>query len=111
MEYNISVEDGNYYKAAVKLIDCISGLNLTKFETTIVVSMLENKLYKINPETRMMLIKKLNKDQYNINNYIKKLKDKKVLVGVNKDIYLNKGILEAISDKKLIIRLNVHDNN
>lgn len=108
MEYPFKVNKDNYIKAAVNLINCIGSMNLTKFELDIIITMLQYKAYKLNNNTRTILRENLNKDRFNLNNYLKRLKDKKILLKVNNEVILNPGIIEAINDEELIIRVNVN---
>lgn len=111
MEYPITLTKDKYLKAAVSLINCISSLNLTDFELDIVTMMLKHKAYKLNNNTRTILRETLGKDRFNLNNYLKRLKDKKVLLKGDKEFMLNPGIIEAINGEELIIKLNVHKDN
>lgn len=111
MEYPFKVSKEKYIEAAVSLINCISSLNLTVFELNIVTTMIKNNVLVVNASTRTLLRNSLSKDRFNLNNYLKRLRDKKVLIKKDKDLHLNPGILEAINDGELIIRLNVNKDN
>lgn len=115
MEYVIPPVKGvyltkeNYYRAVLGIFNYFSGL--TSFEMDIIVTMLVNNQLTIDRPTRKLLRDKLNKDKFNLNNYIKRLKIKNVLIDVEDKTVLNPSILEAIKDKEINIKFNVNPNS
>ena len=111
MEYNIPVERKDYYKAILMVINF--NLNLSNLEMDILSILLNNGLTVVNIDARDLLRKELNKDKFITNNYIKRLRDKGVLLSndKNKDLNINPNILSIIKDGKISFEFEIHETN
>jgi len=105
----IPVKKNSYYKGALSILNF--SLGLTELEIDIVATLLHNKIYIIDSNARDLLRKVLNKDKYNTNNYIAKLKSKKILGTKpnDKNLYLDPGIIEATKDSKITFDFIVYE--
>ncbi len=111
MEYPIKVNKYNIYKSILTLINF--KLGLSEMEIDMIATVFKYNFNKIDGEARDILRKALDKDQYNINNYIKRLKAKGVFVETDKKLYLNpnlKANVENIVESKEIKFKFVTDN-
>ena len=109
MQRIIPVSKENYNKAAIKLLNCF--LNMSEYELSIIVGMLNNNISSLNKNTRAQIVKTLNLNTMSFNNYIKKLKDKGTLVG-KKALTINPNILSMIDggEINIVIKCNDKDN-
>lgn len=109
MQKIIPVSKENYNKAAIKLLNCF--LNMSEYELSIIVGMLNNNINSLNKNTRAQIVKTLNLNTMSFNNYIKKLKDKGTLVG-KKELTINPNILLMIDggEINIVIKCNDKDN-
>lgn len=105
MNYPIKVTKDKYYKAALSLMNCF--LKLTDFELDLIITMLNNNIKTISKESRNRLRGLLNKDAFTLNNYIKRLKDKKALIEVNDELVINPNILKSVEDTELNVKIYV----
>jgi len=108
MQRIIPVSKENYNKAAIKLLNCF--LNMSEYELSIIVGMLNNNISSLNRRTRAHLVKTLNLNTMSFNNYIKKLKDKKTLIG-SKELTINPNILSMIEGGEVNIVIKCNDKN
>jgi len=106
MEYNIKISRDKYNLAALKVINCF--LNLTSYELDIVTKMLDNNIDILDTKSRSKIRNLTGKNYATTNNYIKRLKDKKVLIDSDKGLVLNKNIVNPISDKEIKIKFDVN---
>jgi predicted transcriptional regulator len=96
----MKVTKSTYYRSMLTILN--SMLNLTDMELDIMATLLENKITIVDSRAREILRLKLNKDKFNINNYIRKLLNKNVLY-VNEDkISVNPHIIESVKENKLV---------
>ena len=105
MEYNIPVKQENYTKAILKVINIF--MDLTNYELNIITQIIDQDIKMLNRVCRKILIEKLETDSYTLNNYIKKLKDKGVLVTTKYGLELNPNIINSIKDNKITITFNI----
>lgn len=105
----IPVKKDNYYKGALTILNF--SLGLTELEIDIVATLLHNRIYVIDSDARDTIRKVLNKDKFNTNNYIAKLKSKKILGSKpnDKNLYLDPGIIEATKDNKIIFDFIIYE--
>ena len=108
MEYNVPVLKKNYTLAVLKVINCFVGL--TDYELDIISKMIDNDISVINKVTRVKIRELTGKDVGTTNNYIKKLKDKKVLLEVSEGLILSESILAPVRDGNIEIKFNVNQN-
>lgn len=106
MNYDIPISKEKYTLAALKVINCF--LDLTTYELEIVSKMLDNNIQVLDTKGRMIIRRLTGKNTATTNNYIKRLKDKKVLIPTEKGLKLNHNITNPISDKEINIKFNVN---
>lgn len=108
MEYNLNTKKENYHLGILKVVNCF--LKMSNFELDIIVKMLDNDIKSITKETRKQLRDLVgDKSIQNTNNYIKKLKDKNILMlNEYNQLTINNQILKVVEDKELIFRFNVN---
>ena len=103
----VPIKKDKFYKAALKLINCFIG-NLTEYELDIISTMLNYRITKLNKETRAYVKGVLKSDTAVFNNYIKRLKDKGVLVDNEGELELSKGIVNAVAKDEITIKFDVN---
>lgn len=110
MEVNLKLDKDNFYKGVLQLMNF--SLNLSNVEIDIISTMLKNKLSMVNISTREVLRISLDKSKENINNNIKRLKDKGILIVKpgTKVLYLDPGLSNLIGEDKVLINIS-NDNN
>lgn len=106
MERTISISKDKYYKAMLNVMSRL--INLTKFEIELISTMFSHNIKILNKVTRLDLRLLLDTSEYNLNNYIKKLKAKKVLLQTEDGLELNQTIKEAVEDKSITINFNTN---
>lgn len=101
MEHKISVTDKSYHKAILQIYNF--NLKLSDFELDIISTMLTYGMLEINPDTKEIIRKVLDKDKFITNNYIKRLKDKGVLLPKEdqRGYTLNPNIANLTKDNKI----------
>ncbi len=111
MEHKIPVTKEGYCKAMLLLMNFT--LNLRKFEIDIMTVILSHGIEQVTTDTRDLIRKILNKDKFNTNNYINRLKAKGILLPTSEDrvLQVNPSILDLIKDKKVSFEFVIHDNN
>jgi hypothetical protein len=108
MEYKIPISNKDYYKAMLMVLNF--NLKLSELEMDILCTMLNNGMYEVNIDTREVIRKVLDKDKFMTNNYIKRLRNKQVLLdkqGSNRVYYINPIIMNIINDRKVSFEFNV----
>jgi len=81
LKLNLPLEDKN--KTIIKMINPIIG-NLTSKEVEILLVIADKQIKVLDKNARTDVRMFLNMDKFNFNNYIKKLKEKKILIPVDK---------------------------
>ena len=101
MEHKIPVTKDSYYKAMLLIMNF--SLKLRKFEIDILSVLLSNGIEQVNTDARDLIRKVLNKDKFNTNNYINRLKSKGILLPTSEErvFQINPSILEIVKDKKV----------
>lgn len=99
-----------YNREVLKSLSFI--FNLSDLELDILVAMLNNNYTVINIDSREMIRKVLNKDKYLTNNYIKRLRDKQVLLDKmgSKMFYINPIILDILKEGEVVFKFKINDN-
>lgn len=101
MELNIPILEKN--KILVKMISPIVG-NLTSKEIDILTIILDKKISILDKNTRTDVRMSLNMGKFNFNNYIQKLKEKKIILVVDKlTLEINPTILNILKQESLSI--------
>lgn len=106
MQQQFKLPADKYHKSILTVMNCF--LHLSEIEIEILSEILKNNITVINTDSRKILQKSLNKKEHNLNNYIKRLKDKKVLLESNEGYIVDPGIIESVSDKKVLIEFDVY---
>lgn len=102
MEYNIPIKEDGLYNAILMIMDPI--LNLSNQERHTLVQVLKTGYPYITTETREYLREVTGMNSFNLNNNIKRLKDKQILVPVAKRVLaINENILLMVSEPRLTI--------
>ncbi len=106
MEYNIPINTKDYHLAMLKTMNCF--LKLSKFQMEIICIILEDENKILTTDLRKLIRDITGKGIATTNNYIKKLKDKKVLLETEEGMVLNSTILNVMEDKEVIIRFKIN---
>lgn len=104
MELKIPVKEGAETKTMLKIVNCFIN-NLTDVELDIVSEMINKGYTTLSKNNRSELRSSLNMDKYLFNNYVKYLKDKKVLYLNEEILTLNPNIVRLTSDNQITIIL------
>lgn len=107
MKYPITVKRENYYKDMLTAINCF--LNLTKQEINILSVLLTNNMTELTEDSRSIIRETMNKSSFNINNYIKRLKNKGVFIPIEGKYIVNPSLLESLSTGEIHIQFNIKD--
>lgn len=103
MEYNLNIIKESYNLAVLNILNCF--LKHTDTELNILACMLDNNIEAIKTENREFIASKLDMNVLNLNNYIKRLKDKGSLT---KDLSINPNVIMALQDKSLTFKFHVN---
>ena len=106
MIQNIPISKTGYNKAMLKALN--GFLDLTDFEMEILTCMLNREINTLNRENRLEVRLELNKSECTFNNYIKKLKDKSLLISNEQGLIINPVILSSNKDKEITFKFNVN---
>lgn len=102
MEYNIPIKEDGLYNAILLIMDPI--LNLSNQERHTLVQVLKTGYPYVTTETREYLREVTGMNTFNLNNNIKRLKDKQILIPVAKRVLaINENILLMVSEPRLTI--------
>ena len=99
----IPVSKEGFNKAAIKLLNCF--LDMSEYEITIIVGMLNNNITSLTTKTRAELVEKLSLKTMSFNNYIKRLKDKGTLMEKDKGLIINPNITMLINNGEVNITI------
>ena len=103
MEFKLKLPIANKNKLMIEMINPIIG-NLTSKEIEILVVIANKQISVIDKNTRTDIRMALDMDKFNFNNYIKKLKEKKVLKQVDKlTLSVNPNLLHILKHDSLNI--------
>ncbi len=105
MERKITISKERYYKAMIKVINCF--LNLTEYEIELISNMFVYNIKTLDKNSRSILRKALGTSEQSFNNYVKRLKDKKILIDSKSGLGLNPTIEDAIKDEQVTIKFDV----
>lgn len=109
METRIPVTKDSIYKAILMLGNVPFNLNLSKLEIDIVSTWLQYKVYVIDISARDLIRKVLDKDKFNTNNYIRRLKDKGIIVHADdsKKLYLNPKLAQIVNTDTITFKFDI----
>lgn len=96
MEFKIPVTKEGLTKAILMVLNF--KLNLTSHEIDVLSIMINHKIDVIDTSTRELLRKIMDKNKFDINNYIKQLKGKKIILVEDKLLYLNPAITKLVDN-------------
>lgn len=99
MIYSIQIPTDKYKEEILKFLVLNTGL--TKSEFNVLLELINLGLDYVDGESRNYLRNTLNKSEHNINNYIMKLKEKKVLIETIDGLIINPNIITMINDREL----------
>lgn len=103
MEFKLNLPILQKTKYLIQMLNPIMG-NLTDTEIDILVVIADKQISIINKDTRTEVRMTLNMDKFNFNNYIKKLKEKKVLIEINRlSLKVNPNILHILKHDSINI--------
>lgn len=105
----IPIKKEHYHKGVLNILNF--SLGLTDLEIDIVATLLKHGITVIDSDARDLIRKALNKDKFNTNNYILKLK-KKGIIGMrpnDKNLYLNTGLIEAVKDNRITFDFLIYE--
>ena len=103
MEFKLNLPITQKTKYLIQMLNPIMG-NLTNTEIDILVVIADKQISIIDKDTRTDIRMFLNMDKFNFNNYIKKLKEKKVLIEVNRlSLKVNPNILHILKHDSINI--------
>lgn len=108
MEMTIPISQRKYYKSMLTVVSSLIPGGLTAFEIHILANMFMNNIRILNKITRLDLRLLLDTSEYNFNNYIKKLKSKRVLLETEEGLELNPNISNALEDKTITIEFDIN---
>lgn len=108
MEYKVPVKKEHYYKAILLIFNQL-GLNLTDLELDIIANIL-TRGKGLTKDLRRTVREQLDISTHTLNNYIKRLKDKGVLIKEKDILKLNPQLEDRVKDNKVHITFEVYDN-
>lgn len=105
----IPIKKDQFHKGILTILNF--SLGLTELEIDIVATLLKNNITIIDSDARDLIRKVLNKDKFNTNNYILKLKKKRILGSKpnDKNLYLDPGLIEAVRDNKITFDFIIYE--
>ena len=109
MNYPININKESYHKAMLMILNF--KLNLSNMEIDMLSTLLKNGITIIDTDARDLIRKVLNKDKFITNNYIKRLRNKHVLLSKDNDkkLYINPSILEIVKDREVSFKFEIHE--
>ena len=107
MKYTIPVKQENYNRSALEVLNCF--LKLTEFEKEILSQMLTTNIKVINTKTRQDLITLLDTDYFTLSNYIKKLKDKELLITTPYGLAIAPNLINSLDSKEITITFKIQN--
>jgi hypothetical protein len=102
--YTVNLPKEQLNKAKLRLINCF--LKLTDKELDILCMILDDKQYVLTRSYRRGLIQRLKTTNYNFNNYIQRLKYKKVLTADEDNVKVNDSLLKVLGSDTLTFKFN-----
>lgn len=108
MNRTIKISKDKYYKAALTIVN--SFLGLTTYELNIVVNMLKYDIKTLTTESRIKLRELTKSNVHSFNNYIKRLKDKEVLIETSYGLAVNPNIVNSIADQEINIKFEITED-
>lgn len=103
MEFKLNLPATNKNKLVIEMINPIIG-NLTSKEVAILVTIADKHISVLDKDSRTDIRMSLDMDKFNFNNYIKKLRSKKILQQVDKNtLKVNPNLLHILKHDSLNI--------
>jgi hypothetical protein len=96
-----------------EVLSSLSFFNFTSFELDILCVMLNNNIQVLNSDSREKIRKVLDKGKFTINNYIKRLRDKQVLLTINgtEHYKINPLVLNILKEGEVVYRFKINNGN
>lgn len=109
MERVIPVKQQDLIKAILMILNTPYNFNLSNMEIDIVSCMLNHNMQIIDLANREIIRMELDKDKFNLNNYIVRLRDKGMVIvkPADKNLYVNPNLYDLIKDNKISFELQV----
>lgn len=109
MEYKIPVTKDNVCNAILTILNF--HLKLSEFEIKMISILLQNKISTIDTSARDLLRKVLDKDKFSINNYVKRLVDKNIILKEDKTkkLYIDPTIIKLTNEKEINFKFISND--
>ncbi len=109
MNYPIKVSKEQYHASMVRVMNFL--FNMTELEMSIIITMLNYKILYLTKESRKVLKGLMKISEQNLNNYIAKMRNKRVFVNAEDNIALklNMLIVQNIVDKKISVEYNIEE--
>jgi hypothetical protein len=96
MEFKLKLPIAQKSKYLIQMLSPVMG-NLTSKEIDILVVIADKQISNLDKDARTEVRMALDMDKFNFNNYIKKLKEKKVFIEINKStLKVNPSILHIL---------------
>ena len=105
MDYTIPVKRENYTRAVLEVLNPF--LRLTEYEQALLATMITSNIKVIDTKTRQDLMILLDTDYYTLSNYIKKLKDKELLVERPYGLGIDPNLLLSLDSKQIVIKFKI----
>jgi hypothetical protein len=99
MEFKIPVTQESLCKAVLTILNF--KLGLSEKEVEVLAVMLNHRITVVDSSARLLIRKVLDRDKFSTNNYIKRLKDKKILIQDGKTLSVNPSIIALASQTTL----------
>lgn len=108
MTNTIPISSKDYSQHILRIIGAMIPNNLTDFEIKILSTMIDNDIKTLDTDTRLKVRLLIDTSEYNFNNYIKKLKEKGILIETKYGLGIHPNVLNAVHDRELVIKYNVN---
>jgi biotin operon repressor len=98
MEHIFTVDKNKYHKAILQIYNF--NLKMSDLELDIISTLIANNLSEVNADSKDILRQKLDVSKFMLNNYIKRLKDKGILIPIEDNIgyTINPNIVNLTKD-------------
>jgi len=111
MNYEIKQKGRAYYKSILMILNF--NLELSNLEMDIISTLMDNDMLEVNIDSREYLRKILNKDKFMTNNYVKRLRNKNILLPKkdSKAFYINPELVTILKEGNLNFKFIKDDSD
>ena len=102
--YSVNLPKDQLNRAKLRLLNCF--FKLTDKELDIICTILDDEQKVITRSYRRNLMVRFKTTNYNLNNYIQRLKNKKILVASEDDLKVNDSLMNIINGNSLTFNFN-----